>query len=70
MDLQASQNQEMFKTALNKCANGLKRGWLNPTEAGFVRDMIEEWTHNGAMFEPSVKQFNWLRQIAIDLEKL
>ena len=68
MDLTARLNRQMFLGALTKCVRHMNQ--LTEAEHRFVGQMKEEWEVNGEMFEPTVKQFNWLRQIASELEKL
>lgn len=69
MDLTSELNHKMFSKALVRCCKGIIDRDLNQVESSFVRDMLEEYQHNGQMMEPTVKQFNWLRQIAFDLDK-
>jgi len=69
MDLTSPLNHKMWVKALTRCAKGIIDRDLNAVESGFVRDMLEEYQQNGQMMEPTVKQFNWLRQIAFELDK-
>lgn len=69
MDLTSKLNRDMWERALLRCCKGILDRQLSDGEERFVRDMLEEYKMNGSMMEPSVKQFNWLRQIAFDLDK-
>ena len=68
MDLMDNLNHRQFRHALEVCIKARARGWLKDSESTFVEDMFEEYKHNGQLFEPTVKQFNWLKSIAIEHE--
>ena len=69
VDLSAPMNQKMFEDALTTCRKALTRGWIqDDVKKRFIAQMTEEYQVNGFLFEPTTKQFNWLRQIAIDVE--
>lgn len=57
-------NAKMFEDALNKCVDNIDD--LDTGERRFVNQMRDAWNMVGTDFEPSVRQFNWLRQIAQD----
>lgn len=69
VDLTARLNREQWESALAICGKAVIRNDLDDVKSRFVLQMTEEWEMNGAMMEPTLKQFNWLRQIAFDLQK-
>ena len=68
VDLTAKLNNKQWNNAITVCQKALNRGYLNDWEESFVRDMIEEWELNGAVMEPTVKQFNSLKLIAMEYD--
>lgn len=68
MDLMDELNHKQFRNALTVCVKARAKGWLDDKESEFVVDMFEEYKHNGQLFEPTVKQFNWLKSIAFEHE--
>lgn len=58
-------NKQMWESALQACVNNKR--FLSEAEEKFVNDMESAYQMAGDMMSPTVKQFNWLRQIAWDL---
>ena len=69
MDLTSNINLQQFVKALAVSLRAREHDQLNDVESNFVKDMAEEWQMNGSMYEPSLKQFEWLKQIAFEQEK-
>lgn len=67
VDLNDDANHKMFKDALDQCVKD--KDYLKSAERSFVFDLSESYNMVGREFSPTVKQFNWLRQIAWDLVK-
>lgn len=65
IDLTDDRQHKMFKDALDTCVKD--RDYLNSAERAFVQDLRESYHMMGRELTPTVKQFNWLRQIAVDL---
>lgn len=70
IDLMDRLQHDMWEKALTRCKRGVMQNDLNDWEKGFVVDMTEQYQMNGRMFEPTVRQFNLIRQLALDLDKL
>lgn len=61
-------NESMYKNALAECLKN--KDSLNDRERSFVMSQSEGYNMFGNEYCPTVKQFNWLRQIAIDVSLL
>ncbi len=69
VDLTDKFQRKLWDQSITKAEDAANRGWLNVAETKFVWQMAEEYRMNGEMFEPSRKQFDWMRNIAFELEK-
>lgn len=65
VDLHAERNAKMFLDALRECQSNMES--LKYREKSFIQDMADSYDMFGQDYMPTVKQFNWLRQIAVDL---
>lgn len=68
VDLMDSLNHKQFHHAMTICVKAKAKGWLNDREEDFVTDLFEQYEANGKLLEPTVKQVNWLKQIAREHE--
>ncbi len=70
VDLTGKVNLGQWERALQTNAKAVQAGTLNDAEESFVKDMMEEYSMNGSMMEPSRKQFEWFKQIAFERGKI
>ena len=70
IDLNARLNREMFLRALEDIRKGYKNGSLSEYDQDFFVDMDSAWNLVGADFKPTVKQFNYMKQLAADLVRV
>jgi hypothetical protein len=66
-DISDRLNGKWFMDALETCENNFNWKKLSPRERVFVGDMRAGWDLFMAEFKPTTKQFNWLRQLAVEV---
>lgn len=69
MDLRARLNKKMWEDALETVRKAFNAGWLSEYDSDFYVQQLSAWQMVGDEYGPTIKQFNYLRQLAVEAAK-